>query len=267
MKAEANPIIDEYIYIDANFASVPPAQCIRVRKFDANFFEAGGFDKAQWEAYATLLGKNVYDMLGYYFKDRLISEWDSIFYNDIAPLLFERICKNISLGGFSALDLSSETKYKGNFALMKVNLRGTGSNKKRNEISQVQLAYANAAALTNDLVTLSVRNVSIRYFTAHYNGTIYSGYIGDDLVDGSLLYTPENANEKRNPKKEDAYIAARLSRASQQQSGVLTTGNCSKNSIRTGALCCWMDSPLTLTTSSAWRSVGGRWRQWSKTIS
>ena len=68
------------------------------------FFETGGFDKAQWEAYASLLGKNVFDMLSYYFKDRLISEWDSIYYNDIAPLLFERICNNISLGGFSALD-------------------------------------------------------------------------------------------------------------------------------------------------------------------
>jgi hypothetical protein len=210
VKAEANPIIDDYIYVDANFASVPPAQCIRVRKFDANFFETGGFDKAQWEAYASLLGKNVFDMLGYYFKERLISEWDSIFYNDIAPLLFERICNNISIGGFSALDLSSETKYKGNFASMKINLRGTGSNKKRNEISQLQLAFANTAALNNDLVTLSVRNVNIRYSTAHYNGVIYSGYVGDDLVDGSLLYTPENANEKRNPKKEDAYIAARL---------------------------------------------------------
>ena len=93
---------------------------------------------------------------------------------------------------------------------MKVNLRGTGSNKKRNEISQLQLAFANTAGLSNDLVTLSVRNVTIRYSTAHYNGAIYSGYVGDDLVDGSLLYTPENANEKRNPKKEDAYIAARL---------------------------------------------------------
>lgn len=210
LKTEAHPIIDEYIYIDANFASVPPAQCIRVRNFDANFFETGGFDKVQWEAYATLLGKGVFEMLGYYFKDRLISEWDSIFYNDIAPVLFERICKNISLGTFSALDLSAEAKYKGNFALMKVNLRGTGSNKKRNEISQLQLSYANTAALNNDLVTLSVRNVTIRYSTAHYNGVIYSGNVGDDLVDGSLLYTPENANEKRNPKKEDAYIAARL---------------------------------------------------------
>ena len=210
VKTEAHPIIDEYIYVDANFGSVPPAQCIRVRKFDANFFETGGFDMAQWQAYATLLGKNVFDMLGYYFRDRLISEWDSIFYNDIAPVLFERICKNISVGTFSALDLYAETKYKGNYALMKVNVRGTGSNKKRNEISQLALSYANTAGLNNDLVTLSVRNVTIRYATAHYNGVIYSGYVGDDLVDGTLLYTPENANEKRNPKKEDAYIAARL---------------------------------------------------------
>lgn len=210
VKTEAHPIIDEYIYVDANFASVPPAQCIRVRKFDSNFFEAGGFDKAQWEAYAAILGKDVFEMLGYYFRDRLISEWDSIFYNDIAPVVFERICQNISIGSFSAIDFSTETKYKGNFALMKVNLRGSGSSKKRNEISQLTISYTNTAALNNDLVTLSVRNVTVRYSTAHYNGVIYSGYVGDDLVDGSLLFTPENANEKRNPKKEDAYVAEKL---------------------------------------------------------
>ncbi|MBF9255160.1 N-acetylmuramoyl-L-alanine amidase [Pontibacter sp. 172403-2] len=210
VKAEAIPIIDEYISVDANFASVPPAQCIRVRKIDANFFEAGGFDKAQWEAYAKILGKDVYEMLNYYFKDRLISEWDSIYYNDIAPIVFERICNNISIGNFSAIDFSTETKYKGNYALMKVNLRGSGSNKKRKDITQLDIVFNNTATLTNDLVTLSVRNVTVRYSTAHYNGILFSGFAGDDLLDGSTLFTPENANEKRNPKKEDAYIAQKL---------------------------------------------------------
>ncbi|MBK7684106.1 MAG: hypothetical protein IPJ26_17345 [Bacteroidetes bacterium] len=69
LKSEAVPIVDEYISVDANFASVPPAQCIRIRKIDTNFFEEGGFDKAQWTAYAKLLGKDVIEMLNYYFKD------------------------------------------------------------------------------------------------------------------------------------------------------------------------------------------------------
>lgn len=210
VKAEAHPIIDQYISVDANFGYVPPAQCIRVKKFDDNFFEEGGFDKAQWTAYAKLLGKNVMDMLSYYFKDRLISEWDSIYYNDIAPLVFERILQNISIGSFSAIDFSSETKYKGNTTLQKINLRGNGSNKKRKEISQLNIVFNNSASLTNDLVTLTLRNVTIRYATAHYNGVLFSGFAGDDLIDGSTLFTPENANEKRNPKKEDEYVAQKL---------------------------------------------------------
>jgi hypothetical protein len=214
VKTEAHPILDDYISVDANFASVPPAQCIRIKKIDYNFFEEGGFDKAQWTAYARLLGKTtdaqMFDWLSYYFKDRLISEWDSIYYNDIAPLVFEKIYKNISLGNFSAIDFSAETKYKGGNIQMRINLRGNGSNKRRKEITELQVAFANAAGLTNDLVTLTTKNVTIRYSTSHYNGVLFSGYVGDDLVDGSTLYTPENANEKRNPKKEDAYMAKKL---------------------------------------------------------
>ncbi|WP_028978323.1 papain-like cysteine protease family protein [Sporocytophaga myxococcoides] len=210
LKPDAYSVIDDYISVDANFATVPPAQCIRIKKIDQNFFEEGGFDKAQWDAYAKLLNKSTFDMLAYYFKDRLISEWDSIFYNDIAPLIFEKIAGNLSLGSFSAVDFSTETKYKGGNTQMRINLRGSGSNKKRNEISQLQISFYNAASLTNDLVTLIIKNVTVRYSTPHYNGILYSGFVGDDLVDGSTLYTPENANEKRNPKKEDEYMAQKL---------------------------------------------------------
>lgn len=210
VKAEAYPIIDDYISVDANFASVPPAQCIRIRKIDDNFFEEGGFDKAQWTAYASLLGKNVNDLLSYYFKDRLISEWDGIYYNDIAPLVFESICNKISIGGFSAIDFSSESKYRGGDVSMRINLRGTGSNKKRNEITSLNIAFSNSASLTNDLVTLNIKNVTVRYSTSHYNGVLLSGYAGDDLIDGTVFPTPENANEKRNPRKEDEYLAAKL---------------------------------------------------------
>jgi GH25 family lysozyme M1 (1,4-beta-N-acetylmuramidase) len=210
VKAEAYPVIDEYITVDANFATVPPAQCIRIRKIDDNFFEEGGFDKAQWVAYAALLGKNVFDLLSYYFAGRLISEWDGIFYNDLAPLLFEAIAGRISIGGFSAIDFSSATKYRGGDVPMQINLRGTGSNKKRNEIASLNIAFANSASLTNDLVTLVINNVTIRYSTSHYNGTLLSGYAGDDLIDGTMFPTPENANEKRNPRKEDQYLATKL---------------------------------------------------------
>ena len=230
---DAQKIVDDYMSVDANFASVPPAQCIRIKKIDIYFFEDGGFDKAQWMAYGGLLGKDslekVVEWLSYYFKDRLISEWDSIFNNDIAPIIFDQIVNNISFQNqsvsspgtnvnFSAIDLATETKYKGGNIVAKINLRGSGSSLKRNQISQLELIFKNSASLTNDLVTLFVRNLSIRYSTSHYNGTLYNGYIGDDLIrptgflrpTGIPIYTPENANEKRDPHKEDQYLAAKL---------------------------------------------------------
>jgi GH25 family lysozyme M1 (1,4-beta-N-acetylmuramidase) len=207
-------IIDKYIEIDGNYETVPPAQCIRIKKIDQYFFEDGGFDKQQWTAYANLLGEDPLVMLNYYFKDRLVSEWDSIFYNDIAPLVFEKICKNISLQhapqNFSGIDFSVETKYKGGDVNTKINLRGNGSNIKRNQIEKLTIGFDNSASLTGDLVTLFVRNVSIRYSTPHYNGVLCNVYVGDDLIDNTDIDTPENANEKRNPKKEDAYMAQKL---------------------------------------------------------
>jgi len=223
---DAQKIINEYITIDANFRSLPPSKAIRVIKFDGYFFEEGGNDKKQWLAYSDLLGKPLMDMLEYYFKDRLISEWDNIFYNDIAPVLFERIVEKIKIGTFSALDFSSERKYKGGNALMRINLRGNGSNKKRNEIESIRvelntisnvniglfgLIIPNFYRLTNDLITLNVNRLTIRYSTSHYNGILYSGGLGnDDLIDGTEIFTPENANEKRNPRKEDKYLALKL---------------------------------------------------------
>ncbi len=221
LNAEASSLINQYISVDANFASVPPAQCIRVKKVDDHFFEDSGFDKAQWVAYAALTGQDVFGMLSYYFKDRLISEWDSIYNNDIAPVIFDRICENIGLENetivspgtpvkFSALDFAAENRYKGGDTIVKINLRGSGSSLKRNQVLNLKLLFDNSAHLSNDLVTLFVRNLSIRYSTPHYNGTLYSGYIGDDLIDNTPIYAPENANEKRNPRKEDDYMVAKL---------------------------------------------------------
>ena len=63
-----------------------------------------------------------------------------------------------------------------------------------------------------DYVTVIVEDVTITYSTAHYNGTLYSGSVQDDLLDqnGTDLFIPENAEEKRNPRREDRYLSARL---------------------------------------------------------
>ena len=57
-------------------------------------------------------------------------------------------------------------------------------------------------------MTLDVDDLTITYSTSHYNGVLYSGSVNNDLLDGTALYIPENNDEKRNPRKEDAYLRA-----------------------------------------------------------
>ena len=81
----------------------------------------------------SILGySDVETMLNAHFKGNLISEWDTIFYTDIAPLVFEKIVSRITLSEFST-DFSSDTKYKGGERAMRLNLTGTTS-KKRNQL-------------------------------------------------------------------------------------------------------------------------------------
>jgi len=222
-------IFDAFMTLDANFQSVQPADCIRVTNFKPpatiqtpfgpmatnasalDFFAENEEDRKQWTAIATILGYNdVLKMLNAYFRGNLISEWDTIFYNQIAPLVFEKIVSRINLSEFST-DFSSESKYKGGDRSVRVNLTGWTS-KIRNRLPDFLVMSVNDTAIQSikDLVTLNVENISITYSTAHYNGILYSGGSSDDLLDGVNLYIPENAEEKRNPRKEDACLVYKL---------------------------------------------------------
>src|SRR5262249_25382791 len=61
-------------------------------------------------------------------------------------------------------------------------------------------------------VTLVLDSASITYTTSHFNGVLFSGPVSDDLLDttGARMPIPENENDKRNPRREDRYLAARL---------------------------------------------------------
>ena len=76
-------------------------------------------------------------MLNAYFAGNLISEWDTIFYNDIAPLVFEKIMSSIGIAEL-ALDFSSEVKYRGGERQIQVNLS-------RHDITQEKSAAAAVA--------------------------------------------------------------------------------------------------------------------------
>jgi hypothetical protein len=224
-------ISDAFMTLDANYETVPPAQAMRITNFKpqpisvleqilspgANssaltFFADNREDQAHWQAYADILGysSDVEKMLNAYFKGNLIAEWDSIFYNDIAPLVFEKIIAMISLSEFST-DFSSETKYKGGERAMRLNLTGSTSMKRKDLPLELKL-YVNDENFKKlkDYITFTVEDLTISYSTAHYNGVLYSGNVNDDLFDGTSLYIPENSEEKRNPRKEDAYLVYKL---------------------------------------------------------
>ena len=164
-------IFDAFMSMDANFQHVPPSQCIRVKRFvpqtlsftvpwmttpitiqvsGEDFFGEGLLDRQQWELYARLLGyqddgagKGVYKLLDYYFKDRLISEWDAIFNNDIAPLIFDKLVEGLRLQEF-ALDLTATGRYTGGERVMAVNLTGRTSRTRADLPEVIRLTEANA---------------------------------------------------------------------------------------------------------------------------
>ncbi|MFA7346868.1 MAG: papain-like cysteine protease family protein [Desulfurivibrionaceae bacterium] len=219
-------IFDAFMQLDANYETVPPAQCIRVTNFQPSsmtimgitiqisgmdFFDNDIVDKELWTTYASILGyDDVLKMLDHYFKNRLISEWDQIFHNDMAPVIFAKIVDSINME-FIATDLTSTVRYRGGERVMRIALNGT-TNLKRNEFPLHLKIFSGSELIKklNGSVTLTVENVRIYYSTPHYNGTLYSGFVNDDLLDGTSLFIPENSDEKRNPRKEDAYLVDKL---------------------------------------------------------
>jgi hypothetical protein len=220
-------IFDAFMQLDANYQTVPPAKCMRVNSFrafsinifgntisvsGADFFEDSILDRNAWKAYASILGYvDVIDMMEYYFQGRLIAEWDSIFYNDIIPVVYRRIIDQLHLdfiaGDWTALGVS----YKGGERVMKVELFGTTNLKRKQFPLTIKLGTNNNAIKTiQDQVTAIVENVRIGYSTPHFNGVLFSGRINNDLLDDATLPIPESEDEKRNPKKEDAYLVQKL---------------------------------------------------------
>lgn len=204
-------IVNEYISVDANFKNVPPANCIRIKKFDDNFFEDEGNNKGMWNAIATLFNKHkkTTDFLNAYFSNRTIAEWDGIFYSEIAPVLFEHLVKQLRLSPFK-LQFTSLHKYKGGEQVMRINFRGSAAIP-RSDVHQVNFAVTTPWGFTGDFVTLIVENAEARYSTSHFEGILFSGYAGDNLLgEGTPILTNLKNEEKRTPRTEDAYLVKEL---------------------------------------------------------
>jgi hypothetical protein len=224
-------IFDQFMSLDANYQTVPPAKCIRIKTFHPRpisfpisgftltgtysgdeFFEDGILDKKQWTTYAEILNySNVYDFLEYYFAGRLIAEWDEIFQNDILPEVFDKIVDSIRIEEIS-WDLSSMSKYTGGDRRVRIRLNGT-TTKTREQLPDTIRLFSNNSVIQNlkgGYTTLILENVRISYSTDFFNGHLFNGYVGDDLLDGTDLYIPMNSREKSNPRTEDKYLVETL---------------------------------------------------------
>jgi len=222
-------IFDLLMTLDENYESVSPAQCIRVHSFEdqkilvnnvltpISFFQGMEDDKKLWDAYANILGIQTLELLNK-FANNVIADWDRIFFSDIAPQLVARLISQSTLviKPFSSLDITALNRYSARDQLLRYNFQAR-STSTRAAISQLELVYsfpssvsaASRSTLSND-VTLTVESLNVTYATPHYNGRIFSGYLGNDLFDGVTQATPMNSDEQRNPRKEDVFIVNRL---------------------------------------------------------
>ena len=212
--------------LDANYSSVPPARCIRIRSFvpfsmfglntdPASFFNNSPNEYALWQKYASLLGygvglEGVRAMAEFYFKDALISEWDSIWNSQAAPIIY-RIMKEAIVLDSASLDKTDLTKYNGGERTVKVALSGTFPSA-RKDIKEIKVSVfgEKVTKLINTAVVFTLRQLSISYSTQHYNGVLCNGAINNDLLDGATVPTPENASEKRSPRTDDRLLTKKL---------------------------------------------------------
>ncbi|RZU60833.1 N-acetylmuramoyl-L-alanine amidase [Zhihengliuella halotolerans] len=224
-------VSDHFLTLDANFERVPPAQSIRVTNFrpwrlpdtpadvDPLDFFGNQTDRERWEAYAEVLGRaSAEDLLEEYFQDRLIAEWDEIFERDIAPQLYTKLTESLRfLGDFSgsglpALDVTKTAEYHGGRRDMTIRLRTGATGGSRADLADELRMVCTDPDLRalHSFVTVTAQHLDLSYRTDHFSGPIIRASLGDDLLDGVRIPIPLNSNDKRNPRKEDYYLAQEL---------------------------------------------------------
>jgi hypothetical protein len=225
-------IFDLFMTLDENYESVPPAHCIRVfnfaktpffdgisvRHFD--FFGDMQDDAKLWECYASILGISVTELLGK-FSGNIIADWDRLFNDEIAPLILARLfdTPTFKIKPLAALDLTRQNRYSGGEQFIRYSFRASTTST-RSAIGALDLSYTPPPGIKNFArlqaeATLDIDSLTVNYETAHYQGRIFSGHVGSDLLDppaqtNNKINTPLNTDEKRNPRKEDAFIVNKL---------------------------------------------------------
>lgn len=233
-------IFDHFMTLDENYETVPPARCIRVHGFqplsflDVNgnvgqldlFADTGdGDDAALWDSYAGLLGMSRTELLSKFYGN-VIGDWDRIWDREIAPRILEALVTDgdtLAIEPLTNLDLTQDDSYSGGDRRITYSFTAETTST-RAALTELTLEFtlpsttANAQRL-KDAITLRVTDLIVNYTTPHYRGRIFSSRIAQDLIGQVLtppfisvhnVKTPMNSDEKRNPRKEDAFLVTRL---------------------------------------------------------
>jgi hypothetical protein len=152
-----------------------------------------------------------------FFLMRTISEWDEIWYKNIVPNIFKRLFLYVK-----TLPVNIDPTDLNNFAgrgqsNVKVAFSGETTLPRKNMTCmkfhiEPQDAAIRIRALVRSQMVFRIHSATIRYTTAHYQGTMFSGVIDGDIIDeeGASASTPLTDAEKRNPRKDDRFLAQRL---------------------------------------------------------
>jgi hypothetical protein len=201
-------IFDAFMQLDANYQTVRLADCIRITNFNSfslaslvlggsfgsnptfdptSFFFESTIDKTMWMNYAALLSYpntigGVTAMLSYYFLGKLISEWDGIWYDTIAPQLYIAMSESLSIPG-AFLNFTAMNRYTGGQRSMTVSFTGTLPKTRKDITSLVVLSTnPNVWSLRETSAVFILGNVRITYSTPHYNGLLYSGSANEVIL-------------------------------------------------------------------------------------
>jgi hypothetical protein len=233
-------LFDGFMTMDANYENVPPAQCIRINSFASfnlssiltglvdpiQLLSMSRQDEEMWKVYAYCNGYSydnlgVLKMMNVYFKGQLLSEWDTIFRSEIAPKVFEKMASAISVDILPGQQMNVDSRYNGGERFMTVMFTGQPSAPNRAAIQKINIHFSdNTIRSIRETTTFNLRSLQISYSTNHYHGLLYNGNLNVDLLnmpdsnnpDAPVVSrdAPENSDEKRNPRKEDIFIANRL---------------------------------------------------------
>lgn len=228
-------IFDMFMTLDANYETVPPAQCIRVNFDNVDVFEApmglyfqgdltptpmdffAGMSKERelWTAYAAVLGMSVRELFKY-FNNNVVADWDRIFNENIAPMIVEKLIREttIRFNPLGVLDISAVEKYNGGDRVMTYNLQGFTS-LTRAAVDRVKVVFTpNISGSQKDTffnyVDFNLAGLTLNYSTNFSNGTIINTSSVNDLRDDAEFLTPLNSEEKRNPRNEDKVLVRQL---------------------------------------------------------